>query len=53
MADAAIQAAMTSVLITYGSTVIAHRTYIVTTHGLNSWDAYTTIEFENFAEISK
>ena len=48
-----MQVAMTAVLTTCGFTTAAHCTYIITTHGLNSWNAYTMIEFEDFAEISK
>ena len=49
----AMQAAMTYVLITFGFTVASHCMYIITTHELNSWNAYKMIKFEDFAEISK
>ena len=44
---------MTAAVTKCGFTFTAHCTYIINTHGLNSWNTYTMIEFEDFAEISK
>ena len=36
-----------------GFTVAAQRTFILTTEGLDSWVAFTSIDYDDFASISK
>ena len=49
----AMQTAMIDVLTKCGFATNAHRNYILNVQGLDSWDAYTMIDFADIVEISK
>ena len=44
---------MVDVLTTCGFVTAAHRNYILNAQGLDSYDAYTMIEFADIVKISK
>ena len=53
MAQALMHTAMVNVLTTCGFFTASCRSYLLNAQGLDSWNAYTMIEFEDFVEISK
>ena len=53
MAQALMQTAMIDVLTKCGFSTVAHRNYMLNIQGLDSWDAYTMIDFADIVEISK
>ena len=53
MAQALMQTAMVDVLTKCGFATVVHRNYILNAQGLDSWNAYTMIDFADIVEISK
>ena len=53
MAQALMHTAMVDVLTTCGFVTASHRNYLLNAQGLDSWNAYTMIQCEDFVKISK